>query len=223
MKVLLKNKELNRYMLLCPGWTFDYKIFPDFNYNIIYYDYLDTENFITAIKKFLQENEIKNIYLLGWSMGGLVVSKLIEYLNVKIEKIFLISVVKNFNGEMLKKTEALLNSNFSKAIDKFYRNIFIGDSALYSFFKKNYYEYYINRANQKLVYYELEFLKNNYIDTKKLSEYNVTVIGSKNDIVTPYSEVKKFANEILNSKFIYSEFTHLPFLYREIYNEINKG
>ncbi len=223
MKLKLKNNNYNRYMILFPGWTFDYRIFPEFNYNIIYYDNIDFNKYIKVINDFLNKNKINNVYLLGWSMGNFLINNLILYLKDRIEKIFLISPMEKFDINSINQSKHLLDNDFKKALDKFYRNIFIGDKIKYNFFLENHYNYYINRAKPDIVYSELEFIKKSRLNAENFKNIKVKIIVSEKDIITPYAEAVKLKEKLNKSDLVTVKYTHMPFLYNEVIDEINKG
>ncbi len=89
VKEVLEDKENVVYTIDLPGHGKDKTDRSKINVSL----------YVTAVKKFIEENNINNVTLVGHSFAGVVITKLIEVLPNRIKDIVLISAVVLDNGE----------------------------------------------------------------------------------------------------------------------------
>lgn len=230
MKIIRIDKNKEKNLFIFSGWGFDYKFFSNLklDYNLISYDVLDLKVYKKIISDFLINYKEDFIFLLGWSMGGIILSNILkeisnDYFYKKIQKIFLIACAEKFNIKELQLMQLALKKDFNLELKQFYRRVFLGDKDKYEFFKNNYWNYYFNNANKELLLEHLNLMLSNKLDINFLKKFRIKIIASEKDIISKFNEVIKLKDRLGVVEIYINKLTHVPFLYQQVIDEINKG
>jgi pimeloyl-ACP methyl ester carboxylesterase len=154
-------------------------------------------DYVNWFEEFIEELKINDFYLLGYSFGGAVASKITLKYPQRVQKLFLVA-----SAVIRKKTT---QKGFSEKIAKFIK--FFNFLPFYNFFRKVVYRFIIRKSDY--VYAE-GIMKETYLNiisddiSYKLSYINVPTIiiwGDKDESV-PIEDAKTINSKIKSSKLV---------------------
>jgi len=210
------NRGHDEVLVLIPGWGFDARIFEPLDLD---FDYLlpqinDPERFSADLMSALIENRIKKVSLFGWSMGGfLAINFLEEYGREFVQEIFLVSMKKSYPKKEIDSQIALLIKDRRLYLSRFYRNCFMGQKQIFSWFKESLFSSYVEMFDPEFLLNGLYYLMQQKLKTAALKESPVKIIHGKKDRIAPYSEIVEIAEDISFPGIVtFEKSGHLPFL-----------
>lgn len=210
------NRGHAEVLVLIPGWGFDARIFEplDLDFNYLLAETNDLERFSADLMSALIENRIKKISLFGWSMGGfLAIHFLEEYGRDFVQEIFLVSMRKSYPKKEIDSQIALLVKDRELYLNRFYRNCFMGQKQIFSWFKESLFSSYIEMFDLEFLLNGLDYLMQQKLKTATLKENPVRIIHGAKDRIAPYSEIVELAKDISFPGIVtFKKSGHLPFL-----------
>ena len=141
--------------------------------------------------------KIENVSMAGFSLGGLVILKTLEYDESKISEVFLSSPAYIVNGNPLKALfkifipmKIYMKTQKQKYIEKFLSEVFTARD-----------EFAIKYLSKVFLEFEMDFTPVPVIDPKKASEIKtpITIFAALNDILFPGKKMLKRAKRIFPS------------------------
>lgn len=217
-------RENGENLVLIPGWAADYRVFTNldlkFNYLIpvSFYPFTFEKDLLQA----LQENNLKRVSLLGWSLGGFVAVQFAYRYKDLIDKIFLISIRRKYKIEELAEIKKYLLKNKKAYLRKFYRHCFSHGEEKPAFIN-NLFKIYCEELSLDYLIETLDYLGNTEINSQLLEGISrIKVIHGRDDAITPFGEAESMANNSPHAGFIIFKNTgHLPFLRKDFNNYID--
>jgi pimeloyl-ACP methyl ester carboxylesterase len=192
--------------------------YPGHGYSPVNYEY-SIDSLADEINGLLDENNERNIDLLGYSFGGIVALKFNEKYKIKIGKMILLHTTSRFSVNIFKN---IFYSGFGLMLRFFFK--FMINTICIPILMDKYFDRSILSAARQITMYNdrksvrynfKKIIFENYDDLLKLIGCPVFVIGSKIDILVPASYSKRIARLIPNSKlFIFPDVGHLSVISR---------
>ncbi len=215
-KFKLFDKGALNTVLLIPGWATDYRIFDtlDLTANRLVPVEFSPFTFERDLLNTMQENNLKKISIIGWSMGALLAadfsSKHREYIN----RTMLISVKGSYEKESIENVKRHLRKNRAAFLYKFYKDCFSPyERQALTYFKKKLLKSYINKMDIDTLSEGLNYLSESKIEPTSLCGLKITFVHGEEDKIAPIEDIFRLKNELTGSKFISIEKTgHMPFL-----------
>jgi pimeloyl-ACP methyl ester carboxylesterase len=212
----LERKEKN-YLVLIPGWAFDYRIFYtlDLPYNYLFFSnkyVLDFENSLSAV---LRKNNIERVSFFGWSQGAFLACDFAGKNPDIVNEIILVSIRKQYRKEALENIKEYLKKNRISYLYKFYRECFCKQEInSLSWFKKNFLKYYLQNTELENLISNLNWLSHVQIKPESLKKIRrIKIVHGRNDKIAPLREAIEIKDNLPRAKLIIFEDTgHLPFL-----------
>jgi esterase/lipase len=141
--------------------------------------------------------ELKNVNLAGFSLGGLVILKALEFKDANIKEVFLTAPAYIVNGNPLKALfkvfipmKRYINTKKIKYVDRFLKEIFTEkDAFAIHFLSKVFFNFKMDFTPVPVIYRR----EANLIKTP------ITLIAAKNDLMFPGDKMIKRAKKILPS------------------------
>ncbi|MBW2466949.1 MAG: alpha/beta fold hydrolase, partial [Deltaproteobacteria bacterium] len=196
-----------------PGWGFDGRIlrllhptpawsFPARN--------LDPETFESDLLHFLEENNIKKVRLIGWSMGGMLGLDFASKYPEKIDSLILASLRSQWPRQEVKALEKDFTAHPETFLKNFHRKCFLGDKESYRNFREGIEPIYLAAAkeNFKLLLQGLRFL-GGFTIPGHLPDIPIRLIHGKNDVIAPLKEMLRLKEADIE---IIDNCGHIPFL-----------
>ncbi len=141
--------------------------------------------------------KLENVTLAGFSFGGLVILKALEYQENKIKEVFLTAPAYIVNGNPLKALfkvfipmKLFMKTKNIKYVERFLNELFTEKDA-----------FAIQFLSKVFLYFEMDFTPVPTINTKaaKLIKTPITIIAAKNDLMFPGIKMVKRATKIFPS------------------------
>ena len=194
---------------LVPGWATDYRIFDslDADFNYLLPVKFAPYDFDKPLIKAIEERGLNNISLLGYSLGGFVVSNFAAKHPGLIKELILVSIRKKYTKEGIEKVRENLRKNKRAYLYIFYSDC-VEKNADMSTAAKGLFKDYIDNFDTD---YLLDTLK--YFDDFKISPEllrgikDIKIIHGKKDKIAPLGEAKKIAGSLKNAELIIVENT----------------
>ena len=132
------DRGKDRNIVLLPGWASDYRVFKvlDINFNYLLPINFYPDSFEESLLDYVKDSNLKNISLLGWSMGGFIAAGLAgKYPNL-VDELILVSIRKKYPDKNITQIKKLLKRNKRAYIKSFYKQCFYTKEN-FSWFKEN--------------------------------------------------------------------------------------
>lgn len=204
-------------LIFIPGWNIRAEIFKPFTYAlenklnchlltpVTGGDYLKS---ISEFKNYIEHNQLKELHVLGWSMGGQLAILLAQQL--KIEKLYLMSTAAIFSRKENDKKSfyELCQKDFQRAVKYFHKlmgSLSLEDSIL---LKNNFIDDRQNALNYLRCLHEYDLTA----EAKKIN-CPVVVMHAREDKIIPFSEAEYLLDLMPQSVLIdFLDDFHFPFL-----------
>ena len=185
--------------VLIPGWASDCRIFAglDLAFNYLLPVRLNFSDFEKELTRALEQNSIKKAHLLGWSLGGFLATELAIKNPSRIKELILLSIAREFDGNLLKDIESKIKKNKRAYLYKFYRDCFsAGDKAGWCWFKKNLLKDYINTMELDSLLAGLNYLSTVRLKLADASGIDrVRIFHGEEDRIMPFSDAARIRSE----------------------------
>ncbi|WP_299254874.1 alpha/beta hydrolase [uncultured Aquimarina sp.] len=155
------------------------------------------ESYGKWINEIINKLNIKNVTMVGFSFGGLVILKTLEFDESKIKEVFLSSPAYIVNGNPLKTLfkvfipmKRYMKTKKRKYVEKFLSEVFTERD-----------EFAIKYLSKVFLEFNMDFTPLPVIDSKdaRIIETPITIFGAKNDILFPGKKMIKRASKIFPS------------------------
>ena len=191
-------------LLLIPGWGLDHRTFAalDVKYNYLVSTFVWPGDFLERLEETLQKLALKQISILGHSMGGfLAVDFAVKYTD-KITELILIGVRKRYGAQDIEPTRGNIRKSRAGFMYKMYDMSFsTGEKDILSYFKSTLLKTYIKEMDGAILEAGLDYLSKAEIKAEDLKGINVRFIHGYADVIAPISETEALASELPAAKF----------------------
>lgn len=209
------NRGHNRILVLIPGWAFDAKIFEplDLDFDYLVPRKIDIARFNADLADALFQKKIKEVSLLGWSMGGFLAVGFLKEYGEAVRDIFLVSMRRSYSRQEIRSESTELKKDPTAYLTAFYRNCFMGQTHAFRWFKKHLFRSYIENFDLGSLLRGLDYLMQQELEPALLKRDNTHIIHGKKDRIAPLSEILEFLGAPPFPPVSIIEKTgHLPFL-----------
>lgn len=191
--------------VLIPGWASDCRIFSSLNlpYNYLLPVELNLSDFEKELLLALERNSLKNVHLLGWSLGGFLSAGLAAKNPLLVKEMILLSIAREFDSNLLKEIAQKLKKNKRAYLYKFYRDCFSAeDKAGWRWFKNGLLNDYINTMDAKNLISGLEYLFAARLMPAELSRVGkIRIFHGEDDRIMPFSHAAGMISEFKEADF----------------------
>jgi non-heme chloroperoxidase len=210
-----QDRGYDRTLVLVPGWGFDARIFEplDLDFNYLLQQGIDTERFNEDLIRVLARYNIKEVSMLGWSMGGFLALNFLKEYGQAVREIFLVSMRKRFPKEQIDSQKAMLIEDRKLYLAQFYRNCFLGHKRAFKWFKERLFSSYVDIFDLESLLKGLDYLAQQELEPAFLDKHAVRLVHGKKDGIAPYSELLELMEGLPSPHILLFETSgHLPFL-----------
>lgn len=210
-----QDRGYERTLVLAPGWGFDARIFEplDLDFNYLIPRGIDTERFNEDLIRVLARYNIKEVSMLGWSMGGFLALNFLKEYGEVVKEVFLVSMRKRFPREQIEAQKAMLREDRKLYLAQFYRNCFLGQKRAFQWFNERLFSSYVERFDLKSLLKGLDYLARQELEPALPDKHVVRLIHGKKDGIAPYSELLELREGLSSTHILlFEKGGHLPFL-----------
>ena len=187
-------------MLLVPGWAFDGRIFEplDLPYNYLMADSAEIGSLETQVLQFIETHDQTALTMLGWSQGGIALSKLAGRFPEKVSQLILVSVRQQYPQAGLREIQGLLERSRATYLKCFYKACFAGaDRTIETWFKATLLADYLETFTSTALMKGLDWLAQVRIDPEDLRRVScVTFVHGADDTIAPIQEAESLAAQV---------------------------
>ena len=202
----LWDKGFKNTLVFIPGWATDYRIFEPLalNYNYLFPIKFYPFHFKEELSKFLRKNSLSKVSLLGWSMGGFLVTDFALRNPKRVHELILLSIRKSFNSKALEEIKELLKKNKKAYLYKFYLECFsVDDEEGRLWFKKHLLKDYLHERTLKDLLDGLDYLSGARICAQSLSGFKkIKIFHGEKDAIAPLKESLEIKSGLPQAQFI---------------------
>ncbi|MBW2646651.1 MAG: alpha/beta hydrolase [Deltaproteobacteria bacterium] len=190
-KFKYQNRGYERTLVLVPGWGFDARIFEplDLDFNYLISQGIDIERFNEDLIHVLARYNIKEVSMLGWSMGGFLALNFLKEYGQAVREIFLVSMRKRFPKEQIDAQKAMLIEDRKLYLTQFYRNCFLGNKRAFKWFNERLFSSYVEIFDLESLLKGLDYLAQQELEPALPDKHAVRLVHGKKDGIAPYSEL----------------------------------
>ncbi len=214
-KFKLLNRAAKDTALLIPGWATDHRIFGamDIGYNYMLPVEFSPFGFCEGLLEAMEENSVKKISVLGWSMGGFIACDLLSKHRDRVDEIILVSVRRGYEKADNEKIKQFLVKNRKGFLRKFYNDCLPGRGcAADKWFRSGLLKDYLKRMELSRLLEGLDYLSERRIEPESLKGVKVTLIHGRDDKIAPIKEALELKEDMPQARFIPMERAgHIPF------------
>lgn len=178
-------------LLLLPGWASDYRIFTllDLEYNYVLPRNCSPFIVEQEFPSLLENYGLKDISILGWSLGGFIGYRLGQKFPQKIKEITLVGIRKKYTQKELESLRTALAQNKKAALGQFYRNFFSPkEQETYRWFKNTLWQSYLAEFDIAHLLAGLDYLSTAEINPLAAPPVPLKIIHGQNDKIAPLQE-----------------------------------
>jgi esterase/lipase len=175
------------------GWAMGHDMFP-FEDSAVYCTVYNPVSFLEDMARFLHQNTLKEINLVGFSMGAQLCIDIANNLDITTPYITLIGLPVAFNKNDITAMKKRIKKNKLACLHHFYRNCFHHQEDFRVFYEEKG-SNYIEELNEEALLKGLLYLeKRKVTQADFLKKKTVTFIHGKEDKIAPLSEVIRGIN-----------------------------
>ena len=163
------------------------------------------------LKEYLGNNNIKEVSILGFSLGGFIASEFVsEYCGI-IPEIFLVGIRKKYKKYEIEQTIKSFKKNKSESLGKFYSMCILEQKQ--NLFWKKLFKDYTNDFSLQFLVKTLLYLGEKEIQPEKINHIKkIVLIHGQNDKIAPLNEAIEIKNSLKNAEIkIIKDTGHLVF------------
>jgi pimeloyl-ACP methyl ester carboxylesterase len=214
------DRSQTDYLVLIPGWAFDYKIFATLDLPYNYFHFCDQylANFEDKLKELLAHNNIKRISLFGWSQGAFAACNFASKNPSSVEELILVSARKKYEPKNLQNIKKYISKNKAAYLYSFYRECFCkNEKDHFCWLKNTLLKDYLGTISSSHLVANLDYLSQLQIQPELIKKLErVKLVHGTEDKIAPINEAADIANALPQAQFICFEHTgHLPFLQKD--------
>lgn len=210
------DRGYNSTTLLIPGWASDWRIFNTMNLdsNYLVPNVSLPFDFDKGLSGALEQNGLKKITVIGWSMGGFIAYGLLSKYRDIIDEAILISVRRRYEKESIENIKIYLKKNARAFLCKFYKDCFSpNESERLAWFKDNLLKEYLDLMDLDMLLEGLDYLSGAEIDTVNTGSTKLKLIHGDEDKIAPIKDAYELKRSMPKAEFIVvSGSGHMPFL-----------
>ncbi len=176
-------------VIFLPGWGFDGHIlelmkpprnwfFPD--------TFLDPDTVSNELSAYVTKNDIDNVIIVGWSMGGYLALDFARKYPDKITALYLFSLRQNWPHDEVQGLRADLKDDPAIALKGFYRRCFLGQKKIYKAFMDRLQERYLKQLDKDVLMRGLDYLES--VSVENIPDVFVKTYHGSKDIISPIHE-----------------------------------
>ncbi len=214
MNFAFQHRGYGRPLVVLPGWAFDSRVFPlhEMCRDIVAPSAPLTGEVTPALLKFLTDNGITQVDILGWSLGAVCAVEFARMHENIVQNLILVSARANYPVEMVKDLVIQVSSDRIKALRRFYLTAFYGQSGDYRMFRKKHMPALLEIWSARALTDGLMFLMHHPILPYTFKETNLLMLHGSEDKVAPLEHMPSLSSRARLKKIILDGFGHLPFL-----------
>lgn len=183
-------------LVLIPGWGFTGAVLKDhaaFRAEALLVPLgFTSEDMLAGLFKFLEEEEIDQVRILGWSMGGNLAVDFARRYPHHVVSLTLVAVRQHWCAEDIAFTRQGLHEGTGLGMEKFYRKCFLGSKSDYRQFASNLLMSYAEERDVCFLDKGLNYLGAHHMPESLAMPVHI-VQGTK-DVVCPVTEMVQFAS-----------------------------
>lgn len=209
-------------LVLVPGWASDWRIFGGLNlgYNYLLPTALSPVTFEQDLLEYLTENSLRQVSLLGWSLGGFLCAEFAGKHQKVVSKLMLVSIREKYVPEELARIRRKLSKNRTACLRWFYHQCRADterDNGLL--------EEYCRQLNAEILFSGLDYLAQACIDTAKLRDIRaIKIIHGECDQIAPPAEAVRVKDALPDAEFVLMPGAgHIPFGQEGFEKAVNAG
>jgi pimeloyl-ACP methyl ester carboxylesterase len=198
------DRGFDKTILLIPGWGLDYRIFDslELKYNYLVALFVWPEDFVSKVKNEIENLGIKEISILGHSMGGFLGVDFALMYPQKLDELVCVGIRKRYSEKDMAPVRVNLRKNAAAFIYKMYDQSFSSSERdLLSWFKANLLKRYIKELDSKALNAGLDYLLKSEIRPEGLENIKLRFIHGEDDAIAPISEALDIASHLPNARF----------------------
>lgn len=208
-KYKLIDRGYRKTLLLLPGWAADCRIFSpvDLEFNYLMPLDLSPHSFEEDLLAAMEENGLKKISILGWSLGGFLAHQFSARHTDVVDEAVLVGVRKKYELAAIENIKSILRKNKRAYLYKFYKDCFSPDEReTYRWFGGSLMKDYLDTMGLDRLIDGLDYLSECRIDPKSPEGVKVRLVHGSADRIAPIGEAP--AIELITMEGA----GHMPFL-----------
>ncbi|HID98302.1 MAG TPA: alpha/beta hydrolase [Thermodesulfobacteriaceae bacterium] len=217
MEFCFRSRQFRQSLVLLPGWGFLPAIFSrlDLPFNYIVPSGQISGNISDHLLRFMLENGLERVNILGWSMGGVAAIDFFTSHPELVNAMYLVSLRRSFSGEEIDAQVRAVESDRDGALRNFYRRCFAGHKEDYRWFEGTVEGAMTEGISTEKLIEGLEYLRMNPVDLAGIPEPEggLQVFHGTRDLIAPLEEMPALLAGV-NLTLIRGA-GHVPFFSRE--------
>lgn len=214
--------------VLIPGWASDCRIFAPLNlpYNYLLPVRINFSDFQKELLEALEKSSLPKVHLLGWSLGVFLAMEFATKNPLRVKGLFLLSIAKEFDPNLLKEIEPKLKKNKRAYLYKFYQDCFSPeDKTGCCWFKKNLLRDYIESMKLDDLISGLDYLSHARLMPKDASGIDkVRIFHGEKDRIMSFVDATSIKSEFKEAEFLaLSDIGHICFLNSPFKEQLSHG
>jgi len=214
-KYIDRNKKSSA--VLIQGWATDYRIFEplELEFNYLVPVKLFPHNFTEDLLGTLKEHNIKNVSILGYSLGGFLASEFASRYPELVDELILVGMRIKYDKDELDKIKENLKKSKKGYLYKFYAQCFIKQDEM-TYFKKNLLKGYLKELDLDYLLDTLDYLGGCRLKAEGLKRVKrIKIIHARDDKIAPIEEAFQIKSQLPQAEtMILEKGGHSPWIKR---------
>ena len=204
-------------VVILPGWGFDCRMFEECSLqrNIVAPAGPLVKEAWSELAGFLEKNRLKQVGILGWSLGAAWAAEFSKRHEDLAECLILVSARASWPLKMIADLERQIREDRIKALKKFYLTAFYSQKADYRLFRKKHLSRLLELWKEKDLLRGLKFLLDFPVKPHVFKKTRLLMVHGSNDLVAPPDAIPSISSAQGCKKVIMEGTGHLPFLHPE--------
>jgi pimeloyl-ACP methyl ester carboxylesterase len=203
------------WIVLIPGWATDYRIFSrlDLNLNYVLPTGPISVYFEQDLLRALRQRHLRNVSMLGWSLGGFVAAEFSSKYSDIVDGLVLVAIRKRYRPEEIEYARQQLIGNKNRYLKRFYIQCFPKRRDM-DWFRRYLFKDYCNKFSLDYLLQTLEYLGDLEIRPNMLKNiHRIKIIHGELDKIAPIQEAIEIKNGLRHAELLVIKDTgHAPFL-----------
>lgn len=175
-----------------PGWATDYRIFPVSadQKGTVFVDRIVSKTFVEDLLAFVDMFSLKDIHLVGFSLGGFLAIDILKQSPSSIQKLTLVGIREFYpEHDVILMEEALMKQK-ETLLKGFYRASFSGSNDAYTSFKSTLMDTYLALFSVQELREGLQLLRSFKLHKEDFTLVPTRVIHGRDDKVAPLESIQ---------------------------------
>ncbi|MCL5674816.1 MAG: alpha/beta hydrolase [Candidatus Omnitrophica bacterium] len=207
------DRNYNKILVFIPGWATDYRIFHflDMPYNYVFPINFSPVEFKKDFGEYMESRNIKEVSILGFSLGGFIAEEFVSLYPGKTDKLFLVGIRKKYKNHEIEQTMKALKKDRIELLHRFY-SLCIPGKKQGSFWRSLFRDYRRLFSLQELIK-TLLYLGEREIKPENIRHVKkITLFHGEHDKIAPLNESLEIKNSLKNAEIkIIKNTGHFPF------------